>query len=121
HERDDNDAPYSLDYSAFGIPAAGGEKILVPAEFEFSDDAIGAFHGSTFFATGDRGGKGTVTARAAGFTATTTLTLDIHADFAQDGLSTDIIDDVVSATKDAALAPSWSYPGEGAVIPGNLN
>src|SRR5262245_8775651 len=73
--------PLSIPYRAFGKPALGGPEIEVDAELTFSSAVIGDFTGSTFNADGEHGGNGTVTARARGFTATTSLTLRIHADF----------------------------------------
>lgn len=110
----------SVDYKAWGTPAAGGAEIEVPAIFDFSEVAIGSFTGATLDAAGLAAGKGQVTVTYGGQTASTSLEIRVHADVTRDGLDSAVIDQVLAAPEDVTLAPTWTYPEEGTLIPPNL-
>ncbi|AKT36053.1 hypothetical protein [Chondromyces crocatus] len=112
--------PVSLAYRVFGTPVSGGPEVVLDATLSFSRPGLGTFTGPQFSGSGERGGTGTVTATYGEVESTTSLTLDVHADIALDGLAPALIPAVLAATDDPALSPAWSYPEDGTVIPPNV-
>lgn len=111
--------PTSLAFKATLSAPDSEQDVTGEAVFTLEDGALGAFDGATFNASGDTG-KTVVHASARGREATTTLTIRDEKIIIAQGAPADA-PALFDGPVDAGLAPSIVYPGEGVMVPPNMN